>query len=137
MPSRNKVFLQGHLGGDAETKFTPNGVAVTSFSLATTHGIKKPDGNWDKITTWHRVKGWRVPEWMLAHLVKGALVDVEGRISNRSYEKDGVTKYVTEIVADQGGVNWLRPAMKGGARDEDAPPERDLPPSVDESDIPF
>lgn len=136
MPSRNKVFLQGHLGQDQETKFTPNGVAVTTFSIATTHSVKKGEGEWEKITTWHRVKAWRVPEWMLAHLTKGALVDVEGRISNRSYEKDGVTKYVSEIVADAGGVNWLRAAMKGGPRDEDALPERDLPP-VDESDVPF
>lgn len=137
MPSRNVVYLQGHLGQDQETKFTPSGVAQTTLSVATTHGVQKEDGTWENVTTWHRVIGWRVQEWMLPHLTKGALVDIVGRISNRSYEKDGVKKYVSEVIAGQGGVNWLRAALKGGPRDEDAPAERDLPPSVDESDIPF
>lgn len=134
----NEIELLGHLGADAETKFTPNGVAVTTFSLATTRSFKAtPDATeWTEVTTWHRIKAWRLPEKLLAFLKKGNLVLVKGRQENRRYEKDGETRWVSEVVADQGKVMFMREPFRAGARDEDAPPERDLPP-IDEADIQF
>lgn len=138
MPSLNEVRLMGHLGQDQETKFTPSGVAVTNLSLATTRSYKKKpeDKEWTEVTTWHRIVAWRVPEKMLDYLRKGNLVMVRGRLETRSYEKDGETRYVTEIIADQGGVMFLREPFRGGPKDENAPPAREVP-DIDEADIPF
>ena len=99
--SINKAILLGHLGKDAETKFTPSGTARTSFTLATSRRWKdQQTGDWKEETEWHNVILWR-SENLANYLLKGKQVYVEGRISNRSYEdKDGNKKYFTEIVAD-------------------------------------
>lgn len=139
MPSFNEVRIMGHLGQDQETKFTPNGVPVTNLSVATTRSYKaKPDDkDWTQVTTWHRVVAWRVPEKMLEYLRKGNLVFVRGRMETRSYEdKEGVRRWVTEIIADQGGVFFLREPYRGGPSDEQAPPERDVP-DINDEDVPF
>ena len=99
--SINKAILLGHLGKDAETKFTPSGVAKTTFTLATSRRWKdQQTGDWKEETEWHNVTLWR-SENLANYLQKGKQVYVEGRISTRSYEdKDGNKKYFTEIVAD-------------------------------------
>ena len=99
--SINKAILLGHLGKDAETKFTPSGTARTSFTLATSRRWKdQQTGDWKEETDWHNVVLWR-SENLANYLLKGKQVYVEGRISNRTYEdKDGNKKYFTEIVAD-------------------------------------
>jgi single-strand DNA-binding protein len=99
--SVNKVILLGHLGKDAETKFTPSGVAKTSFSLATSRRWKdQQSGEWKEITDWHNVVLWR-SENVSNYLLKGKQVYVEGRLESRSWEdKEGVKKYITEVVAD-------------------------------------
>src|SRR5688572_30098798 len=99
--SVNKVILLGRLGKDAETKFTPTGVAKTTFTLATNWSRKdQQTGEWKEETDWHNVVLWR-SENLANYLLKGKQVYVEGRISNRSWEQDGVKKYMTEIVADE------------------------------------
>jgi single-strand DNA-binding protein len=100
--SINKAILLGHLGKDAETKFTPSGTARTSFTLATSRRWKdQQTGDWKEETDWHNVVLWR-SENLANYLLKGKQVYVEGRISNRSYEdKDGNKKFFTEIVADE------------------------------------
>lgn len=99
--SVNKVTLLGHLGKDAETKFTPSGVAVTNFSVATTRSWKPADSSeWKEETNWTNIILWR-SENLAAYLKKGTGVYLEGRLQARKYEKDGVTKYVTEVVAEQ------------------------------------
>jgi single-strand DNA-binding protein len=99
--SINKAILLGHLGKDAETKFTPGGTARTSFTLATSRRWKdQQTGDWKEETDWHNVTLWR-SENLANYLLKGKQVYVEGRISNRSYEQDGVKKFFTEIVADE------------------------------------
>jgi single-strand DNA-binding protein len=99
--SINKAILLGHLGKDAETKFTPNGTAKTTFTLATSRRWKdQQTGDWKEETDWHNVTLWRM-ENLANYLLKGKQVYVEGRISNRSYEdKDGVKKFFTEVVAE-------------------------------------
>ena len=99
--SVNKAILLGNLGKDAETKFTPSGTARTSFTVATSRRWKdQQTGDWKEETDWHNVVLWR-SENLANYLLKGKQVYVEGRISNRSYEQDGVKKFFTEIVADE------------------------------------
>jgi single-strand DNA-binding protein len=99
--SVNKVILLGHLGRDAETKFTPGGAAVTKFSVATNRRWKDKDsGEWKEETDWSNVVLWR-SENLANYLTKGKQVYVEGRLQTRSYEdKDGKKVYTTEVVAD-------------------------------------
>ncbi len=100
--SVNKVILIGHLGRDAETKFTPSQVAVTKFSVATNRRWKdQTSGEWKEETDWSNVVLWR-QENLGQYLTKGKQVYVEGRLSTRSYEdKDGKKVWTTEVVADE------------------------------------
>src|SRR5689334_1517382 len=99
--SVNKVILLGHLGKDAETKFTQGGVAVTNFTLATSRRWKdQQSGEWKEETEWHRCVLWR-SENVSNYLLKGKQIYVEGRLQTRSYDdKDGQKRYTTEVVCD-------------------------------------
>src|SRR5579884_2111594 len=99
--SVNKVILLGHLGRDAETKFTPSGAAVTKFSVATNRRWKdQQTGEWKEETNWTNVVLWR-GENVAPYLTKGKQVFVEGRLQTRSYDdKDGKKVWTTEVVAD-------------------------------------
>lgn len=99
--SVNKVILLGHLGKDAETKFTPSGVARSNFTIATNRRWKdQQSGEWKEETDWHNVILWR-SENLANYLLKGKQVYVEGRLQTRSWEdKDGQKRYMTEVVAD-------------------------------------
>ena len=100
--SVNKVILVGRLGKDAETRFTPSGVSVSRFTLATSRRWKdKQTGDWKEETDWHTVVVWQ-QENLAQYLTKGKQIYVEGRLQTRSYEdKDGQKKYSTEVVADE------------------------------------
>lgn len=99
--SVNKVILLGHLGKDAETKFTPSGVSRSTFTIATNRRWKdQSSGEWKEETDWHNVVLWR-SENLANYLTKGKQVYVEGRLQTRSWDdKDGQKKYMTEVVAD-------------------------------------
>lgn len=100
--SVNKVILIGHLGKDAETKFTPNGTARSTFTLATNRRWKdQASGEWKEITDWHNIVLWR-SENLTNYLQKGKQVYIEGRIESRSWEdKEGQKRYITEIVCEE------------------------------------
>jgi single-strand DNA-binding protein len=100
--SVNKVILIGHLGKDAETKFTPNGTARTTFTIATNRRWKdQQSGEWKEETDWHNIIMWRA-ENVANYLTKGSRVYVEGRLQTRSWDdKDGRKNYMTEIVVDE------------------------------------
>jgi single-strand DNA-binding protein len=99
--SVNKVILIGHLGKDAETKFTPSGAARTVFTLATNRRWKdQQTGEWKEETDWHSIVMWR-QENVATYLTKGKQIYVEGRLQTRNYDdKDGRKVYVTEVVAE-------------------------------------
>lgn len=99
--SVNKVILVGHLGKDAETKFTPSGTARTTFTLATSRRWKdQQTGDWKEETDWHNIVLWK-SENLANYLLKGKQIYVEGRLNSRSYDdKDGNKRYITEVVAD-------------------------------------
>jgi single-strand DNA-binding protein len=101
--SVNKVILLGHLGKDAETKFTPNGVARSNFTLATNRRWKdQQSGEWKDVTDWHNIVLWR-SENVANYLLKGKQVYVEGRLESRSWEdkETGQKRYITEVVCDE------------------------------------
>lgn len=99
--SLNKVMLIGNLGKDPELKYTPSGIAVATFSMATSESWKDQDGNQQEKTEWHNIVVWRkLAEIAGEYLKKGKKIYLEGKLQTRNYEKDGVKRYVTEIVAD-------------------------------------
>lgn len=99
----NKVFLMGRLGKDVELKHTSGGLAIASFSVATSEVYKDKQGNKKESTCWHNVVTFgKLAELCDQYLNKGSQVFVEGKIDNRSYDdKDGNKKYISEIKADQ------------------------------------
>lgn len=98
----NKVMLIGNLGKDPELKYTNSGVAVATFSVATPDSWKDQEGNTQERTEWHNIVAWRkLAEICGEYLKKGKKVYIEGKLQTRTYEKDGVKQYRTEIVADQ------------------------------------
>ena len=100
--SVNKVILLGRLGKDAESKFTPSGTSVATFSIATSWRQKdQQTGEWKEHTDWHNIVLWRA-ENVSPYLLKGTQVYIEGRLQTRNYEnKEGKKVYVTEVVADE------------------------------------
>ncbi len=117
--SVNKVILIGHLGKDAETKFTPSGVSRSTFTIATNRRWKdQSTGEWKEETDWHNIIFWRA-ENVANYLTKGTRVYVEGRLQTRSWDdKDGKKNYMTEIVVDElillGGRGDSGPGGGGG-----------------------
>jgi single-strand DNA-binding protein len=100
--SVNKVILLGNLGRDAELTFTPSGQALSKVSLATSRKWQdKTSGEWQEETDWHNLVIWgKTAENLTQYLLKGRTIYVEGRIKNRSWEKDGVKHYATDIVVE-------------------------------------
>ena len=99
----NKVILIGNVGGDPETRYMPNGNAVTNITLATTDSWKdKQTGQLQERTEWHRVVLFgKVAEIAGEYLRKGSKVYIEGRLQTRKWQdKDGQDRYTTEIVAN-------------------------------------
>jgi single-strand DNA-binding protein len=102
MASVNKVILVGNLGRDPEVRYMPNGEAVANFSIATTENWKDQSGVKQEKTEWHNIVMYRrLAEIAGEYLKKGRPVYIEGRLQTRKWEKDGVTRYTTEIIGDQ------------------------------------
>ena len=99
----NKVILVGNLGNDPETRYLPDGNAVTNISIATSESWKdKNTGQQNERTEWHRVVFFRrLAEIAGEYLKKGSKVYVEGQLRTRQYEKEGQKHYSTEIVANE------------------------------------
>ena len=117
MASVNKVILVGNLGRDPETRYMPDGGAVTNFSIATTDSWKDKAGEKQEKTEWHRISTFqRLAEIAGEYLKKGSQVYIEGRLQTRKWtDKDGVEKYTTEIIADKMQMLGSRQGMGGDA----------------------
>jgi len=98
----NKVTLIGNLGRDPEIRHFENGSSVGKFPVATNESYRDKNGEWQTITEWHDVVVWRaLAERAERSLKKGSLVYVEGKLTHRKYQdKDGIDRYVTEVVAN-------------------------------------
>ena len=128
MASLNKVILIGNLGRDPETRYLPNGDAVANISVATTDTWKDKNGEKQEKTEWHRVTLYRrLGEIAGEYLKKGSQVYIEGRIEYREYEKDGVKRYSTDIIASE--MKMLGSRQGGGdPGDRDMGSTSDRPP---------
>lgn len=118
MSGVNRVTLVGHLGADPEVKSLEGGKQVATFSVATSETWTK-DNQKHESTEWHRVVAWnKLAEICGKYLKKGGQVYIEGKLQTRSYEKDGVKRYTTEIVANS--LQML--GKKDGARRDEGDP---------------
>lgn len=133
MGSLNKAQIIGRLGRDPEIRYTQGGQAVATFTVATDHRWKNKDGAQQEKTEWHRIKAWgKLAELAGQYLAKGRQVYIEGRIETSEYtDKDGATKYSTEINAQE--IQFLD--SKGGG--EKAAEKNFRTPAPDGDDIPF
>jgi single-strand DNA-binding protein len=102
MRGLNKVTLIGHLGKDPEVQSMEGGATVAKCTMATTEAYRDKEGNLHSETEWHNIVAWRkVADLAGKYLHKGSYIYVEGKLKTRSYEsKEGITRYVTEVIAD-------------------------------------
>ena len=152
----NKVILVGNVGQDPETRYLPNGGAVTNLSIATSETWKdKNTGEAQERTEWHRVTFYqRLAEIVAEYVKKGSKLYIEGSLRTRSWEQDGVKRYATEVIANEmqmldtrGGDNQnqggYQPQQPSSASRSNAAPGRSPqpapPPEMDsfDDDIPF
>lgn len=120
----NKVTLIGNLGGDPEVKHLESGAMVARIPLATNERYKDKSGEWQDKTEWHNIILWRDrAEQAEKILKKGMTIYVEGKITYRKYQdKDGVDKYITDIVGNQFKVvDWKDNRPSGGNNDKFIP----------------
>jgi len=146
MSGVNKVILVGRLGKDPEVRNLENGATVANFTMATSETYKdKTTGDRKEITEWHNIVLWRgLADVAARYLHKGDMIYVEGKLRTRSWEKEGVTRYTTEIVGDN--MTMLSTKQNSGGGDRSAAPQAaatggdDFKPSGDSSatdDLPF
>jgi len=134
-----QVVLVGRLGKEPELKTTSGGKSVATFSVATDSGYGE-----GKKTEWHNVVAWeKTADAVGQYLSKGSLVFILGRLQTRSWDKDGETKYRTEIVAEK--VQFLDKKGAGQTAGPDyanegrptAKPATKKPQAIEDDDIPF
>ncbi|MBW1641337.1 MAG: single-stranded DNA-binding protein [Deltaproteobacteria bacterium] len=143
MAGINKVILVGNLGKDPEVSYTQSGTAVAKFSIATSEKwTDKGTGEKKDKTEWHRITAFgKLGEICGEYLSKGKQVYIEGRLQYGSYEKDGITRYTTDIIVSQmqmlgsrGDAPMTGPSASSSMPDMNGPSAQQGP--VDE-DIPF
>ena len=134
----NSVTVMGRAGKDPDVKYTPGGVCVLNVSVATTKRIKRKNSEEaEEQTQWHRIVAFgKTAELCAERMSKGSQVLAIGSIQYRQYEdKEGVTKYITEIVADRleviGGSGEGKKQSSGGG------PQFFKPGAPSDEDIPF
>lgn len=117
MAGVNKVILIGRLGKDPEVRHLESGTAVANFTMATTESYRdKNTGERKEITDWHNIVLWRgLAEVAEKYLKKGNLIYIEGKLKTRSWEdKEGNTRYTTEVVADNMTMLGGKPSETAG-----------------------
>lgn len=149
MSGVNKVILIGRLGKDPEVRNLESGATVANFTMATTETYKdKTTGEKKEITEWHNIVLWRgAAEVAAKYLHKGDLVYIEGRLRTRSWEKEGVTRYTTEVVGETMNMLSTRSSSgsntdRGPSTSSQAPSQSNNPteapkPSSESDDLPF
>jgi len=99
---RNKVQLIGNLGNDPEIVNLDSGKTLAKFSIATNESYKNADGEKVTDTQWHNIIAWgKTAEIVEKYLNKGKEVAIEGKLTTRTYDKEGEKRYITEIVCNE------------------------------------
>jgi single-strand DNA-binding protein len=140
----NKVIIVGNLGNDPDTRYFPDGGAVTNASIATSESWKdKQTGDQKEKTEWHRAVfrdrgNYKLGAIAGEHLKKGSKVYVEGKLQTRKWQgQDGQDRYTTEIIVDQ---LQMLDSRQQGSQSQSAPAQPSAPESVQDhfdDDIPF
>lgn len=138
----NKVILVGHLGADPEVKYTAGGTSICTLSVATSESWKdKQSGEQQERTEWHKVKMFgKLGEIAGQYLKKGGQVYIEGAIRTDKYtDKEGVTRYSTEIVASDMQMLGSNPERGSNPAQSRSDPPKSTGGSVagEDDDIPF
>lgn len=125
MSGVNKVILVGRLGKDPEVRNLESGATVANFTMATSESYKdRVTGEKKEITEWHNIVLWRgLAEIAQRFLHKGDLVYIEGKLRTRSWEKEGVTRYTTEVVGDN--MTMLSTRSSGPSQDMSPSPSQE------------
>ena len=139
--SVNKVILVGNVGKDPEVRYLDKNVAVANFTLATTErGYTMQNGTQVPVRTeWHNIVAWRASaEYAEKYIRKGAQLYIEGKIQTRSWEKDGIKRYTTEIYVESFQLLGKKPETIEALNIVSAPQTDAIqaPPHV-EDDLPF
>ena len=137
--SLNKVLLIGNVGKDPEVRYVSDNLPVANFSIATTKkGYKTNDGKeFPDKTEWHSIVCWRgLAKLAEQYIKKGTQVYVEGELQTRSWEKDGVTRYTTEILANEIQLLGRKGENVGNEVPAGAPAPQPIP-QEDGGDLPF
>jgi single-strand DNA-binding protein len=123
MAGVNKVILVGRLGKDPEVRNLENGATVANFTMATSETYKdKTTGEKKEITEWHNIVLWRgLAEIAAKYLHKGDMIYIEGKLRTRSWEKESVTRYTTEVVGDNMTMLSTKREGSGGGNQEYRP----------------
>ncbi|HRZ96451.1 MAG TPA: single-stranded DNA-binding protein [Paludibacter sp.] len=139
--SVNKVILVGNVGKDPEVRYLEKDVAVANFTLATTdraitlqNGTQVPER-----TEWHNIVAWRgLATIAEKYIKKGTQIYVEGKLQTRTYEKDGIKRFFTEIYAENIMLLGKKPETGENQTTAVAAPAPDMQaPPVGEDDLPF
>ena len=144
MSGVNKVILVGRLGKDPEVRNLENGATVANFTMATSESYKdKVTGEKKEITEWHNISLWRgLADIAAKYLHKGDMVYIEGKLRTRSWEKEGVTRYTTEIIGDNMTMLSTKPSGGGNPEYKPSAPQQassnqDYRPEPTTDDLPF
>jgi len=152
MSGVNKVILVGRLGKDPEVRHLESGASVANFPIATSEVYKdRNTGERREQTEWHNIVLWRgLAEVAEKYLNKGDMVYIEGKLRTRSWEKDGITRYTTEVVGDnmtmlspkgsnQGGGGYEAPQSQETTQQQSKAEETpaDITADDDSDDLPF
>ncbi len=139
----NKVILVGNVGRDPEVNYIREDLPVARFTLATSESYTK-DGQRVTNTEWHNIVVWRgLAKVVEQYVKKGSKLYIEGKITNRQYEKDGQTKYFTEIVAANMQMLDSKSTSSASTQENTAPANNTQPSAAQDSapqfddDLPF
>ena len=141
--SVNKVILVGNVGKDPEVKYSPSGIPLAKFSLATNERFKDKSGEWQDRTEWHNVLAWqRLAEIVGEYVHKGAKLYIEGKLQTSNWEdkNSGEKRYRTEIVARDIvllGSHDPGPEADRNSVDEEREPVHADAGEITDEDIPF
>lgn len=121
MSGVNKCILLGRVGKPPEVKSTGNGQRVANFSIATSESYKdKSTGEKKEITDWHNIVIWgQLADVIEKYVNKGDMIYVEGKMRTRSWEKDGITRYTTEVIGSN--ITLLGNKGSGGGSSDSRP----------------
>ncbi len=147
----NKVILIGNVGNDPEVQYVQEDVPVAKFRLATSESYKNRNGERITNTEWHNIVIWRgLAKVVEQYVKKGSKLYIEGKLTHRQYEKDGQTRYFTEIVAremtmldsrnsnnENGGNQNTPPANQNQNTQNTSSPADDADSFADVDDLPF